>query len=72
MTMHTRHWIFCIGLPIMGAAQAALMGFASPDEAAMVQANQAQFSIWIGMAVQLGLGILDWIKNSGKQTEVVK
>lgn len=66
MTMHTRHWIFGIGLPIMGAVQAALMGFASPDEASMVQATQAQFSVWIGMAIQVGIGVLDWVKNNNK------
>lgn len=70
MTMHTRHWIFGIGLPIMGAAQAAIMGFATPDETAMAQAAQAQFSIWISMAVQVGIGIVDWIKNNNKAVKV--
>jgi len=67
MTMHTRHWIFGIGLPIMGAAVAALYGVATPDEATAAQASQTQFGLWIAMAIQLAIGVADWIKNNGKQ-----
>lgn len=67
MTMHTRHWIFGIGLPVMGAAQILLMSLATPGEAEAAQQATSQFSIWIGMAVQMIIGVADWIKNNNKQ-----
>lgn len=66
MAMHTRHWIFGIGLPILGAVQAALMGQATGTEAEAAQAATTQFSVWIAMAVQIGVGIADWVKNNNK------
>lgn len=58
----------------MMAASAALYGFADANEQAAADAANAQFGIWISMAVQLAVGVADWVRNNGKPgtTAVVK